>query len=67
MTTSPQRQISLPEELCAAAEQHFGSRFETLESLLEFVLRELTRNDAESLDQAEQAILEERLRNLGYI
>jgi len=38
-----------------------------VESLLEFVLRELTRNDAESLDQAEQAILEQRLRDLGYI
>lgn len=61
------RQISLPEELCAAAEQRFGSNFESLEQLLEFVLRELTRKDAESLDQAEQAILEERLRNLGYL
>lgn len=66
-TTPARRQISLPEELCAAAEQRFGSRFENLESLLEFVLRELTRNDAESLDQTEQAILEQRLRDLGYI
>ncbi len=61
------RQISLPEELCAAAEQRFSSNFETLESLLEFVLQELTRSEAEALDQAEQAILEERLRNLGYL
>ncbi len=61
------RQISLPEELCAAAEQRFRSNFETLESLLEFVLQELTRSEAEALDQAEQAILEERLRNLGYL
>jgi hypothetical protein len=61
------RQLSLPEELCAAAEQRFRPSFNNLESLLEFVLRELTRNDAESLDQAEQAMLEERLRNLGYI
>jgi len=61
------RQISLPEELCAAAEHQYGSRFENLEALLEFVLRELTRKDAESLDQAEQAVLEARLRDLGYI
>lgn len=61
------RQINLPEELCAAAEQRFTPNFENLESLLEFVLRELTRNDVESLDQAEQAMLEERLRNLGYL
>jgi len=66
-TTPARRQISLPEELCAAAERQYGSRFENLESLLEFVLRELTRNEAEALDQAEQAILEQRLRDLGYI
>lgn len=61
------RQLSLPEELCALAEQRFTPRFENLESLLEYVLRELTQNDAEALDQAEQAILEKRLRDLGYI
>jgi hypothetical protein len=61
------RQVTLPEELCAAAEQQFSSNFESLESLLEFVLRELTRRDAESLDEAEQAMLEDRLRNLGYL
>jgi hypothetical protein len=57
----------LPEDLCAAAEKQFAARFDSLESLLEFVLRELTRNDAEVLDQAEQSLLEERLRNLGYM
>jgi hypothetical protein len=66
-TTPARRQISLPEDLCVAAERLYGSRFENLESLLEFVLRELTRNEAEKLDQREQAILEQRLRDLGYI
>jgi hypothetical protein len=61
------RQISLPEELCAPAEQQFGSRFGGLELFLEFVLRELVRNDAEALDKAEQAVLEKRLRDLGYL
>jgi hypothetical protein len=61
------RQVSLPEELCASAEQQFGARFGKLESFLEFVLRELVRNDAETLDKAEQAVLEQRLRDLGYI
>jgi len=61
------RQISLPEDLCAAAEQQFIPRFATLESLLEFVLTELTQNQAESLDQAEQQMLERRLRDLGYL
>jgi hypothetical protein len=72
MTTTPtaasaRRQISLPEEVCAAAEARYGTHFANLESLLEFVLRELTQNAVESLDQAEQAILEQRLRDLGYI
>ena len=61
------RQISLPEELCAFAEREFGARFGGLESFLEFVLRELVRNDAEMLDKAEQAVLEKRLRDLGYL
>jgi hypothetical protein len=61
------RKISLPEELCASAEQQFGVHFANLESFLEFVLRELVRNDTESLDVAEQAVLEKRLRDLGYL
>ena len=61
------RQIGLPEELCASAEQQFGARFGTLEAFLEFVLSELVRNDGEALDKTEQAILEQRLRDLGYI
>ena len=65
MTT--RRQLSLPEDLCTAAEQQFASSFDSLETLLEFVLRELTSSRAEPLDQEEQKILEERLRNLGYL
>ena len=65
MTT--ERQVRLPEELCAAAELRFGKQFQTIESLLEFVLREILRDDAEKLDQKEKAILEKRLRDLGYI
>jgi len=61
------RQISLPEELCASVEQRFGKRFQTIDALLEFVLRELLRDDAEKLDEKEKAILEQRLRDLGYL
>jgi len=57
----------LPEELCTSAEQQFGARFDNVESLLEFVLRELLRNDDEVLDKAEQVLLEKRLRDLGYL
>ena len=64
---SAKRQVSLPEELCASAEQRYGAQFQNLELFLEFVLREIVRDDVEKLDERERAILEERLRNLGYI
>jgi len=63
----PTRQITLPEELCAAAEERFGVRFGGVEAFLEFVLRELLNNDAAALDKSEQAVLEKRLRDLGYL
>jgi len=61
------RNISLPEDLCASAEQKFGTQFQSIEALLEFILQELLRDDAEKLDQEEKAILEKRLRDLGYM
>jgi hypothetical protein len=63
----PRRPITLPEELCASAEQQFGAHFEGVEPLLEFVLTELLRRDVEVLDKSEQAILDQRLRDLGYL
>ena len=61
------RQIILREDLCSAAEQRFGKQFQSVEALLEFVLQELIRDDAGKLDQKEKEILEQRLRDLGYI
>ncbi|HLQ50262.1 MAG TPA: hypothetical protein VK129_02115 [Terriglobales bacterium] len=65
--TTERRQLHLSAELCAAAEERFGKNFASLEDLLEFVLRELLRDEAMHLDQAEQRIVEERLKDLGYI
>jgi hypothetical protein len=65
MTTK--RNVSLRDDLCAAAERKFGAEFQSVESLLEFVLQELLADGAEKLDQNEKAILEKRLRDLGYI
>jgi hypothetical protein len=42
-------------------------RFDTLEALLGFLLQEIVKNDAGRLDQAEEEIVEQRLRDLGYI
>lgn len=65
--TASLRQVSLPEDLCSAAEALYGKRFPSLEKLIVFLLEEVTRQDAVRLDQEEQRIIEERLKALGYI
>lgn len=65
--SSDLRDVRLPSELCSDAERRFAARFGNLEQLLIFLLRELLRDDAAQMDQAEQRIIEERLRDLGYI
>ena len=59
--------MRLPAELCAAIEKKFAGKFGSLEELLTFVLRDLSRDDAAQLDQNEQKLVEERLRDLGYL
>lgn len=65
--SSDVRDVRLPAELCNDAERRFASRFGTLEELLIFVLRELLRDQAKQMDQAEQSVIEQRLKDLGYI
>jgi hypothetical protein len=61
------RDIRLPADLCSDAERRFAARFGNVEQLLTFLLRELLRDDAAQMDQAEQSVVEQRLRDLGYI
>jgi len=61
------RTIRLPVELCTAAETKFHGVFGNIEELLVFILKELTNDDALQADQAEQQIIEERLKDLGYL
>ncbi len=61
------RTVSLPAELCLQAEKRFGEKFGSLEQLLEFVLRDLVRDDAAQADEREERMIEERLRDLGYL
>jgi len=61
------RGVQLPEELCRAAEQRYGAQFGSLERLLEYLLQNLVRDDAAQMDESEQRMIEERLKNLGYI
>jgi hypothetical protein len=61
------RTVNLPEDLCAAAEKSLTGRCESLEALLSFLLQELVKDGASKLDQAEEQIIEQRLRDLGYL
>jgi hypothetical protein len=61
------REVRLPAELCAAAEKKFGQKFGTLEEFLTFLLREVLRDGALKADEAEQRMIDERLRELGYL
>ena len=61
------REIRLPAELCEAAETRFAGRFQNVEELLTFLLRELTHDDSARLDESERRMIEERLKDLGYL
>ena len=61
------RTVNLPAELCVRAEEKFGEKFGSLEKLLEYVLENLLRDDADRADEREQRIIEQRLKELGYL
>jgi len=63
----PTREVHLSEDLGRAAETRFCAGFHSIDELLTFVLKELTRDDVDRLDEKEQRMIEERLRVLGYI
>jgi hypothetical protein len=65
--TEEMREVRLPAGLCAAAEKRFSQTFAHLEELLIFVLRDLASDGVSALDQAEQRLVEQRLRELGYL
>lgn len=61
------RTVALPSELCAQAEERFRGQFGSIEQLLEFVLRDLVRDDVSRADEAERRMIEQRLQDLGYL
>jgi len=61
------REVRLPMDLCRSTEEKFGKQFSSLEELLTFVLRQLVSDAAAQMEEAEARIIEERLRDLGYI
>ena len=61
------RSIRVPEELCQEAENWIKGRFENLEALITFALQELVKADSSRLDRQEEDMIQQRLRDLGYI
>jgi hypothetical protein len=61
------RDLRLPEALCEAVEQRFGKRFGNIEEFLIYVSQRLVNDEAEQMDHNEQRIIEDRLKDLGYI
>lgn len=61
------RTVQLPEDVCAQAEEWLKGRFDNIEALIDFLLREIMKDDGSTLDQREEEIVQQRLRDLGYI
>jgi len=59
--------VQLPAELCAAAEKKFSRTFSSLEELLTFILQDLAHDEARKADETEERLVEERLKELGYL
>lgn len=67
MMSDEKRNLQLSADLCHKAEQLFGGRFATVEELLTNVLQKLVGRDAIQMDIAEQKVIEQRLKDLGYV
>ncbi len=61
------RVVRLPADLCSAVERKFAGHFADLEELLTLLLRDLSQADEAKFDRNEQRLVEERLRELGYL
>jgi hypothetical protein len=61
------RTVRLPEQLCCDAEKWLAGRFDNLEALISFLLQEVVRDDTAKLEQAEEKLVQQRLKELGYI
>ena len=60
--SSDLREVRLPAELCNEAERRFAGASAVWRNFWYFVLRELLRDEAAQMDQAEQRVIEQRLR-----
>lgn len=61
------RQVQLSADLCTSAEERYRDIFSSVDQLLESVLHELVRDEAVRFDEAEEILVQQRLRELGYL
>jgi len=61
------RSVNLSTDLCDRAERELGLDFGGLEPLIEYILSYLLQDDSLQTDQAEEKLVETRLRELGYL
>jgi hypothetical protein len=62
------RELRLPADLCEAAEKLIkGTKFTSVEDFLTFILREVTSRSSVQSDEQERKVIEQRLRDLGYL
>jgi hypothetical protein len=65
--TTIYRTVRLPEDLCKESEKWMTGQFADLETLLSFLLQEIVKDEAGKFDHAEEDMVEQRLKDLGYI
>ncbi len=61
------RTINLSSELCRRAEQRFAAHFNNIEELLQYVLGFILSSETAQADQSERSMIEQRLKDLGYL
>jgi hypothetical protein len=62
------RSVLLPEELCKGLEERYASaERRDIEAILTFVAKELLKDEAQELEDREEALLKSRLEELGYL
>jgi hypothetical protein len=66
--TNPPRELQVSAPLYEASQRLIaGTRFQTVDEFVAFVLQQLTSTDSAPFDEQERRAIEERLRDLGYL
>lgn len=61
------RRVELPADLCDGIEKRFATEGRSLEQFLIFAMQQLLQDEAAQMDDSEKRMIEQRLKDLGYI